>query len=225
LLIQGESSVFTGIIEEKGSVVELAPNGRLKVAASRVLQGTKVGDSIAVSGVCLTVVELDDAGFAVDVTPETLRQSALAGLRPGSSVNLERSMGADGRFGGHLVNGHVDGVGTISGMRREANAVIIEVSVPAELSRYTVERGSIALDGISLTLTRATEGRLTVSVIPHTVEQTTLGEARAGARVNIEVDIIAKYVESFAARSKGAGRGGIEQALSQGGFMSPGQET
>jgi riboflavin synthase len=148
--------VFTGIIEEKGSVVELAPNGRLKVAASRVLQGTKVGDSIAVSGVCLTVVELDDAGFAVDVTPETLRQSALAGLRPGSSVNLERSMGADGRFGGHLVNGHVDGVGTISGMRREANAVIIEVSVPAELSRYTVERGSIALDGISLTLTRAT---------------------------------------------------------------------
>ena len=217
--------MFTGIIEEKGSVVELAPTGKLKVAATNVLQGTRIGDSIAVSGICLTVVEMDDTGFAVDVTPETLRQSALAGLRPGSSVNLERSMGADGRFGGHMVNGHVDGVGTISGVRREANAVIIEVSVPAELSRYTVERGSIALDGISLTLARVKEGEFAVSVIPHTLDQTTLNEARPGTKVNIEVDIIAKYVEAFVGRSDGTGRGGIEEALSKGGFMSPGQDT
>jgi riboflavin synthase len=216
--------VFTGIIEEKGSIVELATTGKLKVAASRVLEGTGIGDSIAVSGVCLTVVELDDAGFTVDVTPETMRQSALAGLRPGSPVNLERSMGAGGRFGGHMVNGHVDGVGTIRGMRREANAVVIEVAVPAEISRYMVPRGSVALDGISLTVVEVSEGRFTVSVIPHTLEQTTLSEARPGTTVNIEVDIIAKYVEAFLNRKSGEGRGGIEEALTQGGFMSSGQE-
>ena len=221
----GESSVFTGIIEEKGSIVELAPTGKLKVAASMVLEGTGIGDSIAVSGVCLTVVELDDAGFVVDVTPETLGKSALAGLRPGSPVNLERSMGADGRFGGHMVNGHVDGVGTISSLRREANAVIIEVAVPAELSRYMVERGSVALDGISLTVVKASEGRFTVSVIPHTLDQTTLSDARPGTKVNIEVDIIAKYVEAFLARKNSEGRGGIDEALSQGGFMSPGEQV
>jgi riboflavin synthase len=213
--------VFTGIIEEKGTVVELAPNGRLKIAASKVLEGTVVGDSIAISGVCLTVVVLDDAGFMVDVTPETLRKSALAGLRPGSPVNLERSLGAGGRFGGHIVNGHVDGVGTIGSIRREANAVMIEVAVPAELSRYMVERGSVAVDGISLTLAEASEGRFTVSVIPHTLDQTTLSGARPGTRVNIEVDIIAKYVEAFLTRKDGEGSRGIEAALSQGGFMSP----
>ena len=216
--------MFTGIIEEKGSIVELAPTGKLKVAASRVLEGTGIGDSIAVSGVCLTVVELDDAGFTVDVTPETMRQSALAGLRTGSPVNLERSMGAGGRFGGHMVNGHVDGVGTIRGMRREANAVVIEVAVPAELSRYMVPRGSVALDGISLTVVEVSEGRFTVSVIPHTLEQTTLSEARPGTTVNIEIDIIAKYVEAFLNRKSGEGRGGIEEALTQGGFMSSEQE-
>jgi len=216
--------VFTGIIEEKGSIVELAPTGKLKVAASRVLEGTGIGDSIAVSGVCLTVVELDDAGFTVDVTPETMRQSVLTGLRPGSPVNLERSMGAGGRFGGHMVNGHVDGVGTIRGMRREANAVVIEVAVHAELSRYMVPRGSVALDGISLTVVEVSEGRFTVSVIPHTLEQTTLSEARPGTTVNIEIDIIAKYVEAFLNRKSGEGRGGIEEALTQGGFMSSEQE-
>lgn len=216
--------MFTGIIEEKGSIVELAPTGKLKVAASRVLEGTGIGDSIAVSGVCLTVVELDDAGFTVDVTPETMRQSALAGLRTGSPVNLERSMGAGGRFGGHMVNGHVDGVGTIRGMRREANAVVIEVAVHAELSRYMVPRGSVALDGISLTVVEVSEGRFTVSVIPHTLEQTTLSEARPGTTVNIEIDIIAKYVEAFLNRKSGEGRGGIEEALTQGGFMSSEQE-
>jgi riboflavin synthase len=216
--------VFTGIVEEMGTVVELTPTGKLKVEASKVLEGTKVGDSIAISGVCLTVVELDGAGFTVDVTPETLRKSALAGLRSGSSVNLERSMSADGRFGGHMVNGHVDGVGTISGVRREANAVLIEVTVPVELSRYMVPRGSVALDGISLTVIEATEGRFTVSVIPHTLDQTTLSGARSGTRVNIEVDIIAKYVEAFISRGDRGGHHGIEEALSRGGFMSPGQE-
>jgi riboflavin synthase len=216
--------VFTGIIEEKGRVLELDTAGRLKVAASKALEGTSIGDSIAISGVCLTVVELDDSSFVVDVTPETVRKTALAGLRSGSPVNLERSMSAGGRFGGHMVNGHVDGVGTVSNIRREANAVIIDVSVPAELSRYMVDRGSVAVDGISLTLVRVLEGQFTVSVIPHTLDETTLGEARPGTRVNIEVDIIAKYVESFLARRGATGRGGIEEALSRGGFMSPGQE-
>jgi riboflavin synthase len=133
-------------------------------------------------------------------------------------------MGAGGRFGGHMVNGHVDGVGTIRGMRREANAMVIEVAVPAELSRYMVPRGSVALDGISLTVVEVSEGRFTVSVIPHTLEQTTLSEARPGTTVNIEIDIIAKYVEAFLNRKSGEGRGGIEEALTQGGFMSSEQE-
>jgi riboflavin synthase len=216
--------VFTGIIEERGRVLELDPGGRLKVAASKALQGTRIGDSIAISGVCLTVVEMDDASFTVDVTPETMRKTALAGLRSGSNVNLERSMSADGRFGGHMVNGHVDGIGIISDIRREANAVVIGISVPVELSRYMVDRGSVAVDGISLTLIKVLQGQFTVSVIPHTLEQTTLSEARPGTRVNIEVDIIAKYVESFLARKGDTGRGGIEEALSQGGFISPVQE-
>jgi riboflavin synthase len=214
--------LFTGIIEERGSVVELSTGGKLKVAASKVVEDTRIGDSIAVSGVCLTVVELDSRWFAVDVMPETLRSSTLGGLRPGSIVNLERAMGAGGRFGGHLVNGHVDGVGTVRGLRREANAVIVEIAVPEELARYMVARGSIAIDGISLTIVDVSAGHFTVSVIPHTLEETTLNEARPGANVNVEVDIIGKYVEAFFTRREG--RRGMEEALLRGGFLEPGQD-
>jgi len=216
--------MFTGIIEEKGAIAEVSAAGRLKVKATRVLEDTRLGDSIAVMGVCLTVVELDGDAFTVDVMPETLRSSTLGDLRSGSPVNLERAMSAGARFGGHMVNGHVDGVGAVSTLRRESNAVVVEVSAPAGLTRYMVPKGSVALDGISLTLVEVSEGRLTVSVIPHTLEETALRDARPGTRVNIEVDIIAKYVEAFLARYGGEGRGGIEQALSRGGFMAPGQE-
>jgi riboflavin synthase len=216
--------MFTGIIEEKGAVAEVSAAGRLKVKATRVLEDTSVGDSIAVMGVCLTVVELDEDAFTVDVMPETLRSSTLGDLRPGSPVNLERAMSAGARFGGHMVNGHVDGVGMVSTLRRESNAVVVAVAAPAGLTRYMVPKGSVALDGISLTLVEVSEGRFTVSVIPHTLDETALSEARPGTRVNIEVDIMAKYVEVFLARYGGEGRGGIEQALSRGGFIAPGQE-
>jgi riboflavin synthase len=216
--------MFTGIIEEKGVVEGLSAAGSLKVKASRVLEGTRPGDSIAVMGVCLTVVEMGPSAFTVDVMPETLRSSTLGELRPGSVVNLERAMSAGGRFGGHMVNGHVDGVGTVSSIRRESNAVVVEVTAAEELTRYMVRRGSVALDGISLTLVEASRGRFTVSIIPHTLEETALDGARPGTRVNVEVDIMAKYVEAFLAGRGGEGRGGIEEALSRGGYTAPGQE-
>jgi riboflavin synthase len=214
--------VFTGIVEEKGRVLELSAPGRLKVAASRVLEGTEVGDSIAVSGVCLTVVELQDDAFTVDVMPETLRSSTLGTKRPGSPVNLERAMGVGGRFSGHMVNGHVDGVGVIRTARREENAVIFEIAAGGDITRYLVPKGSVALDGISLTVVDAYPEAFTVSVIPHTLEQTSLAEAGRGGEVNIEVDIIAKYVEALLSRREGSS--GIEQALARGGFLEPGQE-
>jgi len=213
--------LFTGIIEEKGTVAGLTTEGKLRVSARTVLEGTRIGDSIAVSGVCLTVVELDSSGFTVDVMPETLRSSALSDVRPGRQVNLERAMGAGGRFGGHLVNGHVDGVGTVGGVRREANAVDIEISAPLDITHYMVPKGSVAIDGISLTIVKVSRGRFTVSVIPHTLEETTLDDARAGTRVNLEADIIAKYVESFLTRDgtpEQAPGGGIGEALYRGGF-------
>jgi riboflavin synthase len=218
--------LFTGVIEEKGTVAGLTADGKLRVSARTVLEGTRIGDSIAVSGVCLTVVELDSSSFTVDVMPETLRSSALADVRTGRQVNLERAMGAGGRFGGHLVNGHVDGVGTVGGIRREANAVVIEISTPVDITHYMVPKGSVAIDGISLTIVEVSRGRFTISVIPHTLDETTLDDARAGTRVNLEVDIIAKYVESFLARDgtpEQAPSGGIGEALYRGGFTS-GQE-
>lgn len=214
--------MFTGIIEEKGRVLELSAAGKLEIAASLVVEGTEVGDSIAVSGVCLTVVENGERGFTVDVMPETLRSSTLGNARPGSPVNLERAMGAGGRFGGHLVNGHVDGVGTIRGLRKEANAVIVEISVPPVLSRYMVPKGSVAVDGISLTVVEAHKETFAVSVIPYTLEETTLSDARPGTPVNIEVDIIAKYVEAFLTPREGRER--IEEALNRGGFMTTGED-
>lgn len=222
--------MFTGIIEEKGIVLGVDRSGKLRVRASTVLEGTRVGDSIAVSGVCLTVVRIEPDGFTVDVMPETLRSSILGELRAGSDVNLERAMGAGGRFGGHIVNGHVDGVGTVGSLRREGNAVVVRIDVPAGMSRYAVPKGSVAIDGVSLTVVEAREGWFSVSVIPHTLEETTLRDARPGTRLNIEVDIIAKYVEAFLSRgggSTGEGpgaetAGGMESALARGGFLGPG---
>lgn len=214
--------MFTGIIEERGTVAELTVDGRLRIEASLVLEGTATGDSIAVSGVCLTVVRIDARGFTVDVMPETLRSSNLAGKRKGSVVNLERAMEAGGRFGGHIVNGHVDGVGTVQSVIREENAVLFGIEIPEDLVVYMVPKGSVAVDGISLTIVEARPGRLTVSVIPHTLEETGLSVTRPGDRVNIEVDIIAKYVEAFVSRRDESG--GIEEALKRGGYVSPGHD-
>jgi riboflavin synthase len=214
--------MFTGIIEETGKVIQLVPTGSLKVEASRVLEGTVVGDSIAVSGVCLTVVEMDSRSFTVDVMPETLRRSVLGDLRPGTKVNLERAMQPSGRLGGHLVNGHVDGVGTVRARAGQANAVIFDIETQPAVARYTVARGSVAVDGISLTVVEARPSLFSVSIIPHTLSQTTLEDARPGTKVNIEVDIIAKYVESFLARRSGSS--GIEDALASGGFLAGGME-
>jgi riboflavin synthase len=210
--------VFTGIIEEKGKVVRLASSGALEVEAAAVLEGTVIGDSIAVSGVCLTVVAMTPRSFTVDVMPETLRSSTLGGMRPGTPVNLERAMQPSGRMGGHMVNGHVDGVGTVRSRTSQANAVFFEIDAEPVVARYTVPKGSVAVDGISLTVVEARPAGFSVSIIPHTLAQTTLEDARPGTMVNLEADIIAKYVESFLVRRGGSG--GIEDALASGGFLS-----
>jgi riboflavin synthase len=191
--------MFTGIVEETGRVIDLVEQDgsmRLGVRAVRVLDSLTTGGSIAVDGCCLTAVRVDASGFACDLTAETLSRTAFPErLRPGSLVNLERPLRADGRFDGHIVQGHVDGVGRIVALRPEGGGAVLEVEPPAELSRYLVEKGSVAVDGISLTVAARAESTFTVAVIPYTLAHTNLAEARPGDRVNLEVDILAKYVE------------------------------
>lgn len=190
--------MFTGIIEEIGvvrHVVSARSFGEISVRAEKVLDGTKVGDSISVNGVCLTVTSLSADGFTADVMPETLRRSNLGELQSGATVNLERAMAADGRFGGHIVSGHIDGVGQISEQRQEENAVWVRIGTSPEILRLIVEKGSIAVDGISLTVARVSERNFQVSLIPHTGSETTLLSKQIGDRVNLENDVIGKYVE------------------------------
>lgn len=156
---------------------------------------TKIGDSIAVNGVCLTVTSISGRKFSADVMAETLRRSSLGSLKHGSMVNLERAMAANGRFGGHIVSGHIDGVGVISSFEKEDNAVWVEIETPAKILRYIVEKGSITIDGISLTVAKLTDSSFAVSVIPHTGEETTLLNRNPGDIVNLENDIVGKYVE------------------------------
>lgn len=196
-MLKGELQMFTGIVEEIGtvkSVVSGTDCGEITISADKVLDGTKPGDSIAVNGVCLTVTKLFSDSFTADVMPETLRRSNLGGLINGSRVNLERAMSADGRFGGHIVSGHIDGVGTVSEMKREKNAVWVKVSAESGILRLIVEKGSIAIDGISLTVAKVNDKSFSVSVIPHTGLQTTLLEKKPGDSVNLENDIVGKYV-------------------------------
>lgn len=188
--------MFTGIIEEVGTVRKTGA-GVLEIGARRVLLGTKTGDSIAVNGVCLTVTRLQKDGFAADVMPETLRRSSLGELTAGDGVNLERAMAADGRFGGHIVSGHIDGTGRISEKRPEGNAVWITVTAAPEILRLIVEKGSVAVDGVSLTVTAVDGTGFSVSVIPHTGQETTLLKKRVGGRVNLENDPIGKYVQKL----------------------------
>jgi riboflavin synthase len=191
--------MFTGIVEEIGRLVSAERRGGLlvaRVAARRVMESLAPGGSIAVDGCCLTAVEVDGQGFTCELTAETLARSAFAGrLRAGARVNLERPMRADGRFDGHIVQGHVDGVGTVRALRREGEAAELEVALPPELERYVVEKGSIAVDGVSLTVAAVAAGLFRVALIPYTLEHTNLGEVRAGGAVNLEVDVIGKYVE------------------------------
>ena len=197
--------MFTGIVEEIGPVrrvVSGGTSGSIAIAASTVLEGTQIGDSIAVNGVCLTVTSLERDGFTADVMPETLRRSNLGSLRSGDQVDLERAMAAEGRFGGHIVSGHIDGVGTILSRRQEGNANWVTISASPELLRLIVEKGSIAIDGVSLTVTQVTDSDFSVSLIPHTGSQTVLLTKGPGSQVNLENDIVGKYVDrllSFAA--------------------------
>ena len=192
--------MFTGIIEEVGQVKRIQHETRtavLTIGAKLVLEDAKVGDSIAVNGVCLTITSLASNQFTADVMPETFKRSALGQLKPGSPVNLERAMPANGRFGGHIVSGHIDGTGTISRIRPEGNAVWYTITPPAALLRYIVEKGSIAIDGISLTVADVTAQDFSVSIIPHTQAETTLAHRRVGDKVNLETDCIGKYVEKL----------------------------
>ncbi|GAB2586672.1 riboflavin synthase [Streptomyces capparidis] len=190
--------MFTGIVEELGEVVaveELGDSSRFRLRGPKVTQGARHGDSIAVNGVCLTVVETGGGEFTADVMAETLARSSLGALRPGSRVNLERPMELGGRLGGHLVQGHVDGTGEIVERVPGERWEIVKISLPAHLSRYVVEKGSITVDGISLTVVDAAADHFTVSLIPTTLQLTTLGVKQPGDPVNLEVDVIAKYVE------------------------------
>ena len=214
--------MFTGIIEEIGELIRIkqgSDSAVLTIRAGKVLGGTKVGDSIAVNGVCLTVTGLDGTSFDADVMPETMRRSALGSLSAGSRVNLERAMAADGRFGGHMVAGHVDGTGRISGIRTESNAVLYTVAADPQLLRYVVEKGSITVDGISLTVVSVSDNELTVSVIPHTRSVTTLGLRRIGDQVNLETDIIGKYVEKLLRTENREKTGITMDFLAENGFL------
>lgn len=186
--------MFSGIIEEIGTIKRVGPN-QLIVGAKRVREGTKLGDSIAINGACLTVVDLDKDTFAVDVMPETLRRTNLGGLKVGDGVNLERALAVGDRLGGHFVQGHVEGVGHILSLTPEDEALLVRFSAPAELMRYVVEKGFIAVDGISLTIIDCDRTSFSVSLVAYTQRNTTLVSKRPGDPVNIETDIIAKYVE------------------------------
>ncbi|MBR6070540.1 MAG: riboflavin synthase [Ruminococcus sp.] len=192
--------MFTGIVEEVGTVVGIQRGGNksfIRIKAQKVLEDVKLGDSIAVNGVCLTVTDFDSASFQADVMNETLSRSSLGSLRSGSPVDLERAMAAGGRFGGHIVSGHIDGTGTITDIKNDGIAVWYTVSAKPEIMRYIVEKGSVAIDGISLTVAKVAESSFSVSIIPHTVAQTVLGAKKVGDTVNLENDIIAKYVEKL----------------------------
>ena len=192
--------MFTGIIEEVGRIRAIerqAVSARLTVAASKVLSDVHLGDSIAVNGVCLTVTSFGRDYFCADVMHETLNRSSLAGLSAGSVVNLERAMPTNGRFGGHIVAGHVDGVGHIANIRRDDTAVWYTVHAGPEILRYVVEKGSITIDGISLTVAAVDGEGFSVSTIPHTVAQTNLSQRRRGDPVNLETDVVGKYIEKL----------------------------
>jgi riboflavin synthase len=193
--------VFTGIVEERGRV-RSTDGARLEVECRSVSGDAVVGGSVSVNGVCLTVVDRDDGGLAFDLAPETVDRSTLGTLRAGDPVNLERPLTLATRLGGHLVQGHVDGVATVDAVGSMANGgTTMRIRIPRGVERYVVEKGSVAVDGVSLTVTAVEDGAFGVALVPHTLSATTLGERRPGDAVNLEVDVLAKYVERLVGRS------------------------
>lgn len=208
--------MFTGIVEEIGTVKSLQ-SGRLTIAAPAILKTTRAGDSIAVNGTCLTVTAISGNTFSVDIMPETLRRTNLGTLRPGDGVNLERAMAADGRFGGHFVQGHVDSTGIVSSIVPEADALLMKITASPDIMRYVVEKGFIAVDGVSLTVIHCGADSFTVSLVAFTQQHTTLGRKKPGDTVNLEVDIIAKYVEKL----RGENKPGVSlELLKEHGFLA-----
>ncbi len=194
------AAMFTGIIEELGSVkgVRRQSDGmRLSVSAKVIMDGMQKGDSIAVNGACLTVTEFDRSSFTADVSGETVKRTNLGKLRTGDRVNLERPMKLSDRLGGHMVSGHVDGIGIIRGLEKRGGISVFTFEAPSEVQRYIIVKGSVAIDGISLTVNEVKGNRFTVTIIPHTAEMTTLGFKKTGDAVNLESDMIGKYVENF----------------------------
>ncbi len=194
--------MFTGLVEEIGTIVALVPaDGGLRVAirAQVVTDGLAIGDSVAVDGACLTAVELHPDGFVIDAVAETLRRTTIGQAQPGDRVNLERALALGARLGGHLVQGHIDGTGAITEARPEGEGWVLRIEAEPGLMRYVVEKGSIAVDGVSLTVASRDATGLTIALIPHTIVATTLGPERVGSRVNLEVDLVAKYVEALVA--------------------------
>lgn len=192
--------MFTGIIEGLGTVKTIRSQGlgkTLTIEADFDLSGSGIGDSIAVNGACLTAVSISGKRFDADVAPETLSRTILSKISIGDRVNLERALRLSDRLDGHLVSGHIDGIGMISGKNRTGNAIIITINVPSSLSRYMIHKGSVAVDGVSLTINRVSETSFDVSIIPHTAKLTTVGFKNMGESVNIETDMIGKYVERF----------------------------
>lgn len=192
--------MFTGIVEEKGCIRGIRPGARsciLTIEGNRIFEDLHIGDSVAVNGVCLTAASINGHLFQADVMRETLERSSLGKLRTGSHVNLERAMAANGRFGGHIVSGHIDGTGTITRIEKDDNAIWYTVQAAPQIMRYIVEKGSIAIDGISLTVAKITGTDFSVSIIPHTAQETILSEKKTGDIVNLENDVISKYVEKL----------------------------
>lgn len=192
--------MFTGIIEEIGNIRSIKKGKEsavLEIGAEKILKDVNLGDSIAVNGVCLTVTAFGEKWFKVDLMHESMNRSSLAYLKSGSHVNLERAMAANGRFGGHIVSGHVDGMGTVESMVKDDNAVWYTIKAEPGIMKYIVEKGSITIDGISLTVAKVTSTNFAVSIIPHTLKETILSEKKVGDMVNLENDMIAKYVERF----------------------------
>lgn len=213
--------MFTGIIEEVGTVQTVQHSGNssfIKIQAQKVLEDVHLGDSIAVNGVCLTVTESDRNTFRADVMNETLDRSSLGSLKKGSPVNLERAMSANGRFGGHIVSGHIDGTGIVSAIKNDGIAVWYTINTTPEIMRYIIEKGSVAIDGISLTVARVTNSSFSVSIIPHTAEQTILSYKKTGDIVNLENDIVGKYVEKLMNPAKSGSNINME-FLAERGFL------
>jgi len=213
--------MFTGIIEEVGRVARIAQNGenrRLTIEAKETPEELKMGNSVAVSGVCLTAVDIKQGSFAADLAPETWLRTSFSRIREGALVNLELPVKADGRFGGHIVQGHVDGVGKLVALDRISDSENwwLEIEIPQELVRYVVEKGSISIEGISLTVAKIEDRQCTIALIPHTVERTNLNSLASGAAVNLEIDLIAKYVEKMTKGEPGHSTITLENLVSQG---------